>query len=157
MAEMCSRALYENVATICDFADKLKPLCEAVDYEGVKDHVSNAAFVTRIPSFLAAHGNDVKAPHILNLIDNMKKRYPEYRTTYDYLSDMVPSERPWCCRIFYEEVKHGITRFVDDALTPDRSLASLICATLLLLFVEVAFTETEERLVKLSADVMAGR
>ena len=156
MAEMCSRALYENVATICDFADKLKPLCEAVDYEGVKDHVSNAAFVTRIPSFLAAHGHDVKAPHILKLVDAMKKRYPDYRTTYDHLSDIVHPNGLGAV-IYFTKVELGITRFVDDALTPDRSLASLICAALLLLFVEVAFTETEERLAKLSADVMAGR
>ena len=66
-AELCSRAIYENVATICDFADKLKPLCEAGHYEGVEKYTMNAAFTTRIPSLLDQHGDDVKAPQIPRL------------------------------------------------------------------------------------------
>ncbi len=50
-AELCTRAIYESTATICDFTDKLKPLCEANDYAGVEALVSKAAFATRIPSF----------------------------------------------------------------------------------------------------------
>jgi hypothetical protein len=156
VAEMCSRALYENVATICDFADKLKPLCDAVDYEGVKNYVSNAAFITRIPAFLAAHGDQIKAPQILNLIDDMAKRHPNYRTTYDHLSDIVHPNGLGAV-VYFTRVEPGITRFADDAITPNSTRASIISATLLLLFVEVALTQTEERLVKLSADVMAGR
>jgi hypothetical protein len=87
--ELCTRALYENIATICDFADKLQPLCEAVDYSGVEQLVTKAAFVTRIPSFITQHGEDVKAPQILNQIDKMNKRYPNFREAYDHLSDIV--------------------------------------------------------------------
>jgi len=56
-AELCTRAIYENAATICDFTDKLKPLCEAVDYAGVEELVTKAAFTTRIPSFIETHGD----------------------------------------------------------------------------------------------------
>jgi hypothetical protein len=155
-AELCSRALYENVATICDFADRIKPLCEAIDYKGLQEHVSNAAFITRIPAFLAVHGNEVYAPQILDLIDAMKKRYPEYRNAYDHLSDIVHPNGLGAV-VYFTKVEPGISRFVDDAITPDRALGSLICATLLLLFVELAFTQTEERLIKLTADVVARR
>lgn len=67
--ELCTRAIYENIATICDFTDKLKPLCESIDYLGVEQLVTKATFVTRIPSFITRHGDDVKAPQILNQID----------------------------------------------------------------------------------------
>jgi hypothetical protein len=154
--ELCSRAIYENVATICDFADKLKPLCEAGDYEGVDNYTMKAAFTTRIPSFLAQHGDDVKAPQILNQIDRMIKRYPDYRLAYDHLSDIVHPNGLGAV-VYFSTMQDGVTRFVDDAVTPERARTSLICATLLLLFVELAFVQTDERLTKLSADVAAKR
>lgn len=156
VAELCSRALYENVATICDFSDKLKPLCEAVDYEGVEKHVSKAAFTTRVPSFIAAHGDDVKAPQILNQIDAMVKRYPDYRDAYDHLSDIVHPNGLGAV-VYFASLTPGLASFVDDAISPGRARTSIICATLLLLFVQLVFIQTEERLTKLSADVAARR
>lgn len=155
-AELCSRAIYENVATICDFAEKLKPLCEAGDYEGVEKHVMNAAFTTRIPSFLKQYGEDVKAPQIVNQIDKMVKRYPNYRIAYDHLSDIVHPNGLGAV-VYFSTMQDGVVRFADDAVTPERARTSLICATLLLLFVELAFVHTEERLKKLSADLAARR
>jgi len=46
MTELATRAIYENVATVCDFTDKLKPLCDAVDYAGIEKHVQKATFST---------------------------------------------------------------------------------------------------------------
>ena len=142
------------MATICDFADKLKPLCETTDYEGVERHVSKAAFSTRITSFIAAHGDEVKAPQILNQIDAMVKRYPDYREAYDHLSDIVHPNGLGAV-VYFSTLQDGVSRFVDDAVTPERARTSLICATLLLLYVELTFIQTEERLKKLSTDVAA--
>ena len=88
MTELATRAIYENVATLCDFTDKLKPLCEASDYAGWTN-TSKAAFSTRIPSFLESNGQDLKAPNILSQIDRMTKRYAEFREAYDHLSEIV--------------------------------------------------------------------
>ena len=89
MTELATRAIYENVATVCDFTDKLKPLCDAVDYAGIEKHVQKATFSTRIPSLLESSGQDLKAPNILSQIDRMMKRYTEFREAYDYLSEIV--------------------------------------------------------------------
>ncbi len=152
--ELCSRALYENVAAICDFAEKLRPLCESGDYEGVENYTMNAAFTTRIPSFLDQYGEDVKAPQILNQIDRMVKRYPNYRVAYDHLSDIVHPNGLGAV-VYFSTMEDGVARFVDNAVTPERARTSLVCAALLLLFVELAFVQTEERLAELSANVAA--
>jgi hypothetical protein len=155
-AELCSRALYENIATICDFADKLKPLCDAGDYRGVEQYVSRAAFITRIPALLDKHGDEVKAPQILNLIDAMNKRYPAYRNAYDHLSDIVHPNGMGAV-IYFTKIEPGKSVFVDDAVTPERAKTSIVCATFLLLFVEVVYTQVEELLAKLATDVVARR
>jgi hypothetical protein len=82
VTEMCTRALYENIATVCDFVENLKPFCDAGDYVGVERLVEKAAFYTRIPSFLQKYGSDLKAPQILNQIDRMKTHYSGYREAY---------------------------------------------------------------------------
>jgi hypothetical protein len=147
--ELCTRALYENIATICDFTDKLKPLCESVDYSGVEQLVTKAAFVTRIPSFI----DDVKAPQILNQIDKMDKRYPNFREAYDHLSDIVHPNGMGAV-VYFSTIGDGYVTFRDCGNMPDRARSSLIIATLLLLHVELALSETEHRLQKLSADVI---
>ena len=153
-AELCTRAIYENAATICDFADKLKPLCEAADYSGVEVLVTKAAFATRIPSFIERQGEDVKAPQILNQIDKMKRRYPEYRTAYDHLSDIVHPNGLGAVVYFGKFTEPGVMSFFDAGASQsaERAYASLIVAVLLLLHVELALLQTDERLKQLSAD-----
>ncbi len=46
------RAVYESIASFCDFADTLAPLLEAADFDKIAELVSARAFATRIPSFL---------------------------------------------------------------------------------------------------------
>jgi hypothetical protein len=86
----------------------------------------------------------------------MVKRYPNYRVAYDHLSDIVHPNGLGAV-VYFSTMQDGVARFVDDAVTPERARASLICATLLLLFVELAFEQTDERLTNLSADVAAKR
>ena len=154
-AELCTRAIYENAATICDFADKLKPLCEAVDYEGVETHVTKAAFATRIPSFLEKQGEDAKAPNVLTQIDKMNRRYSNYRTAYDHLSDIVHPNGLGAVVYFGKFTEPGIMSFFDvgTSESAERARASLIVAALMLLHVELALQQTDERLERLSADM----
>jgi hypothetical protein len=49
LTELASRAIYENVANFCDFAEKLKPLCDANDYAAIDDLVHKSSFTTRLP------------------------------------------------------------------------------------------------------------
>jgi hypothetical protein len=153
MAELATRAIYENVANLCDFTDNLKPLCEAFDYDGIEKHVTKAAFVTRIPSFLARHGDeDLKAPNILNQIDRMTKRYTEFRETYDHLSDIVHPNGLGAV-VYFAKMTDGLMSFVDDAVTPERTMHSLFGAAFLLAFVEVELAAAESALKNVGAVV----
>lgn len=145
MTELASRAIYENVATICDFAEKLNPLCEAADLEAIEKHLNNAAFATRIPSFLAKGGEEVKAPNVLTQIDRMGKRYHNFREAYDHLSDIVHPNGLGAV-VYFSQIQDGVLKFLDDALTPERAIHSLFIAALLMAFVEIELNEIENRL-----------
>ena len=88
MALLCSRAIYEDIALVCVFADKLKPLCEAADYAGIDALVKKAVLTSRIPSIIQEYPEE-QAPQILNQIDKMTRRYPKFRKYYDHLSDFI--------------------------------------------------------------------
>ena len=74
----------------------------------------------------------------------MVKRYPNYRVAYDHLSDIVHPNGLGAV-VYFLTMKDRVARFVDNAVTPERARTSLVCAALLLLFVELAFVQTEER------------
>ena len=152
MTELATRAIYENVANLCDFTDKLKPLCEAVDYDGIEKHVTKAAFVTRIPSFLERRGEDVRAPNILTQIDRMTKRYTGFREAYDHLSDIVHPNGLGAI-VYFAKMPGGLISFADDAVTPERTMHSLFMAAFLLAFVEVELAAAEKALQKVAAVV----
>jgi hypothetical protein len=119
MTEVATRAIYENVATVCDFIEKLKPLCEAVNYDGIEGHARKAAFATRVPSILDKHGEDWKAPNILGQIDRMVKRVPTFREAYDHLSDIVHSNGLGAL-IYFATLPGDKISFADGAVTPER-------------------------------------
>jgi hypothetical protein len=114
--------------------------------------VSNYSWVER-------DGEGVKAPQILNQIDKMNKRYPEFRNAYDHLSDIVHPNGLGAVVYFGTFTTDSRMRF-DDGGAPrsaERAHASLIMAVVLLLHVNIAFAQTEERLKTLSAYMTAQR
>jgi hypothetical protein len=153
-AELCTRALYENIANICNFADKMKPLCKAADYTGVEALVTKSAFSTRIPSLLQRHGDDLQAPQILNQIDKMAKRFPTFRENYDRLSDIVHPNGLGAV-VYFAKMEFGRAEFIDEGRTPAQARISLIMAVILMAFVEAALVELEECLQNLSATISA--
>ncbi len=153
MTELATRAIYENVASLCDFTDKLKPLCDAVDYAGIEKHVSKAAFVTRIPSFLESSSADLKAPNILTQIDRMTTRYTGFREAYDHLSDIVHPNGLGAV-VYFARMPGDLISFVDNAVTPERAIHSLFVAAFLLAFVEVEMNIAEAGLQKVADAVM---
>jgi hypothetical protein len=156
VAELCSRALYENITTISDFADKLRPLCEAVDYQAVEQLASRAAFATRIPSFLEKSVDDVKAPQILNQIDKMAKQFPNFREAYDHLSDIVHPNGLGAV-VYFATIGDGVVTFADAGTRAERARESLIVAAILLAYVELAISHVEQNLRTLSTSVAARR
>jgi hypothetical protein len=147
MTELATRSIYENVANVCDFTEKLKPLTAAADYDAIERHVTSAAFTTRIPSFLDKHGPSVKAPQILTQIDRMAKKYASYREAYDHLSDIVHPNGLGAV-VYFATMKDGLMIFADDAVTPERAMHSLFLAAIFLAFIEVEMNEVEKQLLK---------
>jgi hypothetical protein len=150
MTEMASRAIYENVANLCDFSRRLRPLCEAGDYGGVDALVSKAAFVTRVPSILQEHGQDLSAPQILNQIDRMTKQFPTFREAFDFLSDIVHPNGLGAI-VYFASLKDGVMNFHPTGRTPERPMHSLFLAAICLASVEVEVVEMETALMKLGS------
>jgi len=154
VAELCTRAIYESTATVCDFAKQFMPLADKGDYKGISDLVTDFAFATRIPSFLEKGGS--KAPQILNQIDEMKKRYPGYRETYDHLSDIAHPNGLGCVVYFTERAADDSIIFSDGG-TPssaERALQSLFGAAVFTAYFEASITEIEAALKKLTQDII---
>jgi hypothetical protein len=145
MTELASRAIYENVAALCDFADKLKPLCDSGDLAAIKTHLETATLATRIPSMLAQHGDVVKATNVLTQIDRMVKRYGEFREAYDHLSDIVHPNALGAIN-YFATIGDNLVSFVEGSTRPERAIHSLFMAAFLLAFVEVDIAEIERRL-----------
>jgi hypothetical protein len=150
MTEMASRAIYENVATLCDFARKLNPLCEAGDYKAVRTLTENAAFATRAPDLLQTHGQNYSAPQILNQIDKMTKRMPAYRSAYDRLCELVHPNGLGAIVYFakFAEAEAELV-FHPDGADKDRSMYSLFMAALLWVILESEINAMETALTKL--------
>ena len=89
----------------------------------------------------------------------MNRRYADYRKAYDHLSDIVHPNGLGAVVYFGTFSEEGVVRF-DDAGnlgSAERARVSLILAVLMILHVELALLQTEERLNKLSADVSTRR
>lgn len=145
MTELAARSILENVAAVCDFIEKLKPLCDANDFQGIDDLVMKAAFVTRIPAVIEKYGQDSRAPNILGQIDKMVKRVPTFRDSYDHLSDVVHPNGLGAV-IYFSTVSDGVITFADDAVRPRRSIELLYLSAVQMAFVEVGIGEIEDRL-----------
>jgi hypothetical protein len=148
VTQVCARANYENIAAFCDFTTGLIPLLEAGDREGVHDFVDNRAFATRIPSFVEQHGNSVSAKSILTQIDKMAKKYGEFRTAYDHLSDFVHPNGLGAV-VHFVSIADGVVIFHDAGRNGDWAIRGLIISTFFLIYVENAIAEIEQRLVRL--------
>jgi hypothetical protein len=152
MTELASRAIYENVANYCDFSEKLKPLCETMDYETIDDLVRKSSFTTRLPDLLAEHGKDIAAPNILGQIDRMNRRYPDFRSAYDHLSEIVHPNGLGSV-VYFARMSDTELTFFDKAAVPERAIESLISASFMLLFVDYELNEIESRLQRMEANL----
>jgi hypothetical protein len=147
-AELCTRAVYESIASFRDFADTLAPLLEAADFDKIAELVSARSFATRIPSFLK-RGAD-KAVQILDQIDRMKKHFPTFREAYDHLSDIVHPNALGVL-VYFAKISEGRVTFPDVSTSSERARTSLAAAGVLMAFFELSLDDIERGLVQLSA------
>lgn len=87
---VCTRALYETVASVMDFCDKLTDQLAKNDFEGALLLVSNRLFATRDKELIHIDdGFDNTAVNILTQIDKLSKHLPGLRDDYDFLSEFA--------------------------------------------------------------------
>ena len=149
--ELCSRAIYESVASFCDFAEQLGPLLDTDDIERIDDFVRTRTFATRIPSFLAGD-KTVTATNILTQIDKMNKQYPDYRTAYDHLSDITHPNALGTVVYFGSLGDNGTMLFSDNTNSSGRARESFATAPLMLFHFDLALQNLEARLQKLAGN-----
>ncbi|MET4203693.1 hypothetical protein [Bradyrhizobium sp. LA6.12] len=154
MTEMASRALYENVATLCDYSTKLQELCAANNYAGVNELTQKYTFSTRLPHFLETNGPAWKAPQILNQIDKMNKRNETYRSAYDHLCEIVHPNGLGAV-VYFARNEDGLMTFQPRGAVPERAMESLVMAAILFLTVFVELDEMEKSLAALTAGTEA--
>jgi hypothetical protein len=148
---MCTRGIYESVATFCDFTEAIVPLAEAFEFQSIADLIQARAFQTRIPSFLEKNDTSIRAPQILNQIDAMNRHYAGYREAYDHLSDLVHPNGLGVV-VYFSQRNDGVVTFSDGGYPAERARTSLICAAFMLMFFELALHRLDAALEKLSAE-----
>ena len=152
MTEMASRAIYENVATFCDYSTKLQGLCAAADYAGVNDLTQKYAFATRLSHLLETNGPEWNAPQILNQVDKMSKRYETYRSAYDHFCEIVHPNGLGAV-VYFARNEDGVMTFYPRGAVPERAMESLLMAAFLFLTVYVEMDAMEKSLAALVASV----
>ncbi|WP_316204192.1 hypothetical protein [Bradyrhizobium sp. SZCCHNS3051] len=155
MTEMAARAIYESVANICDFSDKLKPLSDAGDMQGIDELATKSAFVTRIPSFLEKYGEHLQSTNVVTQVKKMSKRFADFVGAYDHLSD-VAHPNGLGAIVYFAEIGDGVITFGDKPEKAERAIHSLCIAATLLGFMELEMDEIEKRLQGLNAMLAKG-
>jgi hypothetical protein len=150
MTEMATRAIYESVANLCDFADKLRPFCDAGDLTAIDELATKAAFVTRIPAFLEKYGKHLQSTSVLTQVQKMAKRFPNFVEAYDHLSDVVHPNGLGAI-VYFAEIGDGVVTFGDKPEKAKGAIHSLCVAAAFMAFIEFEMDEIERRLQSLNA------
>jgi hypothetical protein len=155
MTEMAARAIYESVANICDFADKLKPLCDSQDFQAIDELATKSAFVTRIPSFLDKYGQHLQSTNVITQVRKMSKRYADFVGAYDHLSD-VAHPNGLGAIVYFADIGNDVITFGDKPEKAAGAIHSLCIAATLLGFMELEMNEMERRLKTLNGALGEG-
>ena len=150
MTDMATRAIYGSVANLCDFSDKLKPLCDKGDLDAIDQLATKSAFVTRIPSFLEKYGAHLQSTNVITQVKQMGKRFPDFVSAYDHLSDVVHPNGLGAI-VYFAEIGDAIVTFGDKPEKATAAVHSLCVAAALLGFMEHEMDEIENRLKTLNA------
>jgi hypothetical protein len=151
---ICVRSIYETVACVFDFCDRLYAHLDEGDFEATGGFIHMRLMATRSKELLEDvenDGLDYSAPNILGQIDRFSKHVGGARQDYDHLSEMVHPNSLGAALYFSEEEQidedRGVVKFAGVPNTHDAG-RWLVKAGLLLSLMEVAISLTERRLAE---------
>lgn len=81
---LCTRAIMESVAVACQLDDVVEQFLAQGDRFTLETEVRKLEFGSRMKGL----GDAPQAVNVLTLIDKVEKQVPDYRMTYDLLSEM---------------------------------------------------------------------
>jgi len=134
VTDQCSRAIYENVAALNDFFEKLTPLVLAYDHKQIDDLLQQAAFGTRVTSWLT-DANARKSVNILTQINKFVKEMPLRGEAYERLCDIV-HPNGLGAMVYFVKIEDDVSTIHDAGIDPEKAYANLVLACALLLYVE---------------------
>jgi hypothetical protein len=154
VTDLCSRAIYENVAAFHDFVEKIKPLLLSADYQNVGSLIMQTAFATRVQEWLDEYGDEYQATNIITQIKKLAKINPRYADAFDRLCDIVhPNGLGSVVYFSIVDETTGIAKFSEKGNDPEKAYASLVLAAVLLLRLEKDISELEPMLNSFSKGV----
>jgi hypothetical protein len=134
VTDQCSRAIYENVAALNDFFEKLTPLVLENDHEKIDDNLQQAAFGTRVTSWLA-DPDARKSINILTQINKFVKEMPLRGEAYERLCDIV-HPNGLGAMVYFVKIEDDVSTIYDAGIDPEKAYANLVLACALFLYVE---------------------
>jgi hypothetical protein len=134
VTDQCSRAIYENVAALNDFFEKLSPLVLANDYKQIDDLLTQAAFGTRVTSWLA-DPDARKSVNILTQINKFVKEMPLRGEAYERLCDIV-HPNGLGAMVYFVKIDHDVSTIYDAGIDPEKAYVNLVLACALFLYIE---------------------
>jgi hypothetical protein len=149
ISSMCARAIYETVACVMDFCDKLHEHLNENNFEKTAGFIHVRLFATRSKDLLESTNEfDYNAPNVLTQIDRFSKQFPGVRD-YDQLCEILHPNSLGALLHFSdgEELDEYtyVTRFSND-LNARSSIESLVLAGALLTLMDKGISVTERRL-----------
>jgi hypothetical protein len=151
LTEQCSRSIYETVASYYDFSRKLMKLLENPNHQELHDFIIARTFATRVPAFLATHGEAIKAPNVLTQLEKLSKNTPNVMEAYERLCDIVHPNGMGAAIYFSKIDETDTAHFTDGGNDSDRTYSSFVMACARLLYFNRCIDELEPLLVELTA------
>lgn len=153
---LCARAIYETVASFCDFERQLQEVIATGDLAKTFEFTKAKVHATRIPVLLEKHGNTVQATNILTQIDRLKALRPKAREDYDFLSDIAHPNSMGGYLFFGSNPDiDDVVTFSDGGPDPRAALQWILTACSLLKHFEDALNRIDAKLPALSESARA--
>ena len=134
ITDTCSRAIYENIAALDDFSQKLSPMVLANDFEKIDLHIRQAAFGTRVERWFAQPDAE-KSINILTQLKKLFKDMPERLDNYERLCDIVHPNGLGAA-VYFVSIEDEVATIFDAGIDPEKAYVSLVLASSMLLVVQ---------------------
>lgn len=132
ITDQCTRAIYENIAALDDFVQKLRTMILGNDFQAIDNHLQKAAFGTRVTKWLELPD----AQQSINIMTQLKKILNDSEwNAYETLCDVVHPNGLGAV-VYFVRVNDDVATIFDAGIDVEKAYASLVLACSKLLLVQ---------------------